>query len=727
VQEQQVSALTGYLGALSAVLVGVAYADGQITSEESGRIPQVLNQSIPQGSKLYDIARSLLKGVQKNRFYVKYDDIATLASILSESEKLLLIASAYDIAMADGGVAIKEQQYLEKVAHHFEMKTALVKALEQWFMHQSIVDGEVWQHILDLLNPARFQTLDPVFINAASQLLSRLPASNIRPITTESNVISYNLLEKFHSQRETIATFCGELNQVFSGCRERASLPSQLGSHIQEVYEKSKSRKFRIAVVGEFSQGKSTLLNALLGEEIQPVRAIPCSGVITVLRHGQQKRAVCRYQDGREEEIPFNQYQVKAAMTEEAAMYNREDGLTTDLLEIVLEHPGLELCRHGVEIVDSPGLNEHPERTRITNQLIADADAVIFLANASRPMTQGERELLQDLRVKLNGGQVDQPAPNLFVLMNFMDLLRTERDRQQVHQLVEHYLFHDQKILENPNRLHFVSAQAALDALSKGTHGTEYLESFHSFTQSLERFLTVERGEVVNRRTIAVLKQIAEQIRAGISQAQAAFEGKLVLSEESKQQILAKLGEASGFNGKLQDEIRLAQEQQLKRITNKLPEYGTQLQSAISTKAQSWTSTQTDESRLLKEFSEKFSADLLDLLVQGTQELTSSSLKSIDSKILQTIYHFQASAESIDQGTGSQLVSQLNLSLNKVAPQLKFNTSETSTDWQFWNTGLGSGIGLSAGGVLLGGAALAVSSIAFFPVVLTGGAIAGMG
>ena len=92
------------------------------------------------------------------------------------------------------------------------------------------------------------------------------------------------------------------------------------------------------------------------------------------------------------------------------------------------------MCRHGVEIVDSPGLNEHPERSAITEQLIKDTDAVIFLTNASRPLTQGERELINDLKTKLNGGDNNKAADNLFIVVNFMDLLRRETDRASVRE-----------------------------------------------------------------------------------------------------------------------------------------------------------------------------------------------------------------------------------------------------------------------------------------------------
>ncbi|NJL42714.1 MAG: Dynamin family protein, partial [Pseudanabaena sp. SU_2_4] len=117
--------------------------------------------------------------------------------------------------------------------------------------------------------------------------------------------------------------------------------------------------------------------------KIQPVRVIACSGTITVLRHGLGERVICRYLDGREEEIPVEQYQEKASISSEAAQENRIDELlNSDLEEIIFEHPNLDLCRNGVEIVDSPGLNEHPARTAITQQSIDRADAIVFLIHA---------------------------------------------------------------------------------------------------------------------------------------------------------------------------------------------------------------------------------------------------------------------------------------------------------------------------------------------------------
>src|SRR6476469_2082258 len=147
-----------------------------------------------------------------------------------------------------------------------------------------------------------------------------------------------------------------------------------LAEEVTKVSQRLQSPCFRVAVVGEFSKGKSTLLNALLGEEIQPVRDIPCSGTVTVLTHGLQQRVICKYQDGREEEISPQQYKDKASISEEAALGSVGDTIgnseSKKIIEISFEHPNLELCSNGVEILDTPGLNEQGERTLVTEEVL---------------------------------------------------------------------------------------------------------------------------------------------------------------------------------------------------------------------------------------------------------------------------------------------------------------------------------------------------------------------
>jgi len=388
-----------FLAALVTVLLGVMVADTQVTEDEKQRLVTTLYRFIPPDGHMRRLVHLMIKGVRENKVYAKTKELQTLTASLSEPERLLLISFGYEMSMADGEMDAREKKYLQIIANNLGIDPQYVAILEAGFSGQGTLDPNALEEVQSLLNPARFHELDNVFIKAASNIVAALPTKPEHQAASQHGVTTYKELQYFQDNRQKLDCFCNQLFQISQNCAERDLLPNTLPEEIEKVARKLQSQSFRVSVVGEFSQGKSTLLNALLGEEIQPVRAIPCSGTVTVLKYGQQRRVICRYRDGREEEIVFEQYQEKAAISEEAALGSLTDELVqSEIEEIIFEHPDLDLCRTGVEIVDSPGLNEHPERTAITQQLIKGTDAVIFLVNASRPLTQGERDLIQDLK-----------------------------------------------------------------------------------------------------------------------------------------------------------------------------------------------------------------------------------------------------------------------------------------------------------------------------------------
>ncbi len=422
-------------------------------------------------------------------------------------------------------------------------------------------------------------------------------------------------MKKFQEYRKQLDNHCYQLFQIIQECNNRGVLPHTLTEQIGKISHKLRSQRFRVAVVGEFSQGKSILLNALLGEEIQPVRAIPCSGTVTVLKYGAQKRVVCRYRDGREEEIPFDQYQVKAAISEEAAFSSVDDELAqSEIDEIVIEHPDLELCRSGVEIVDSPGLKEHCKRTEITEKLVKDTDAVIFLTNALRPLTQWERDYLtNELKNQLNGGRKDDQQAHLFVLVNFMDLLRRDKDRQDVRQRIERFLQGQNPIIAGENRVHFISAQAALDAIVGGSEN-EYLKTFHNFTQSIQRFLTIERGSLEISQSVTKIKELTQAGLHGLHQAEEVLNQKLKLSEAEKQKILEHIGETSGHDVKLRLLVDKLIAQVIDPASKSWDDWRRYMNSRVTQTSRKWSSEHHpvwSQDKLLQDYINQFNKDLL--------------------------------------------------------------------------------------------------------------------
>lgn len=367
----------------------------------------------------------------------------------------------------------------------------------------------------------------------------------------------------------------------------------------------------------------------------------------------------------------------------------------SEIEEIIFEHPDLDLCRSGVEIVDSPGLNEHPERTAITQQLIKGTDAVIFLANASRPLTQGERDLIQELKVQLNGGRADEPAENLFLAVNFMDLLRREKDRQDVRQRIERFV-QGENIITRENRIHFISAQAALDAILERTED-DYLKAFRSFTQSLEKFLTLERGSLVIKQAVTKIKGLLQSSREGLHQAEEILDGKLNISEAEKQKILEQIGEASGRDVTIHRIADQLKKQSIQQTTGAWVQWKRGLSSRIEEKSKQWNSKYShiwSQKQLIQDYAAQFSSELQrEINTWGNNQLRDEilkpNLKELNRVIHQEMEALQQSLKLLDQ--------EINTNFNQ---QLNFKMSEI--DANFGGAG-GLMNGLGAGGALAAG------------------------
>ncbi len=715
------------------VLLGVMLVDGTVTDEEKQRWQKTVNRFIPPQGNGRQLTQLLSKGIRQNQVYKKLNELQTLTAPLSESERLLLIGFGYEMSAADGDMDAREKKYLEVIANRLGINPRHLAVLEAGFTHQGTVETAALDEVQFLLAPARFQELDTIFVKAASDMLAALPAKPEHKGTQQQLALSYGQLKEFQTYRKQLDNLCYQVFQIIQDCNNRDFLPKTLAEEIGKVSRKLQSQRFRVAVVGEFSQGKSTLLNALLGEEIQPVRAIPCSGTVTVLKHGEQKRVICRYKDKRQEEISFEQYQLKAAISEEAALGSLSDELVqSEIEEIIFEHPDLDLCRSGVEILDSPGLNEHPDRTAITQQLLKGTDAVIFLANASRPLTQGERDLMQDLKVQLNGGKADEPAENFFVAVNFMDLLRREKDRQDVRQRIERFV-QGENIIAGENRVHFISAQAALDAIFAGTED-DYLKAFQSFTQSIEKFLTVERGSLQIKQAVTKINALIQEGLDGLQQAEKVLDGNVNLSEAEKQKIVEQIGEASGCDVRILD------------LANKLIEYSTQeaaeswvkwaegLEDRIAAKSAEWYSECSpiwDKEKLIRDYADQFTRSLSAEIDEWWDKevgdiILKQNLESLDSKICQEVEAIRSNFQILDRQISTNLNEQFSLiaagkggDVLGIASAINPNESE--------NDG-GSGFlgGLGAGGLTVG-ALFLFTGLGLVPLLLAGGAAAAIG
>jgi Dynamin family len=217
------------------------------------------------------------------------------------------------------------------------------------------------------------------------------------------------------------------LSEQITGARERAH--TQAGTAIAglvkiadwyELRETSESLKkaaarldsytFNVMVMGRFKNGKSTLLNALLegtthtvglqAGGLMAVDTLPATAVLTAVDYADTPSVTVHRMDGTSETWSFERYLRDSVLTTDNEENRR---LFEQIKEFHVGFPAV-LCQAGVTIVDSPGTDDHPMRTRVTRAAALQADAAIRPYRSDALM--GENELIEDAEVRKAGTRV---------------------------------------------------------------------------------------------------------------------------------------------------------------------------------------------------------------------------------------------------------------------------------------------------------------------------------
>ncbi|HEY9302385.1 MAG TPA: hypothetical protein VIQ31_39685, partial [Phormidium sp.] len=353
-----------------------------------------------------------------------------------------------------------------------------------------------------------------------------------------------------------------------------------------------------------------------------------------------------------------------------------------------------------------------------------DTDAAIFLTNASRLLPEKEKELIQDVRNQLNGGKENQPAENLFVLVNFMDLLEEEEDRQDVKHRLESFVKAQNLLTKNDNRIHYISAKAAVKAFLQKTED-EHLINFQKFTQSVENFLTVDRGNIKIKQSVEAIQLVIQESLTNLQQAEAALDGKINLSEAERHKILEQIGEASGRDVKIQLLADKLLDEVIEPVHKSWNKWVNSLEDRLRKKSEKWTSENSpilNRDALAREFASQFNDDLaaeLDAWItnQLQARILKESLETLDSAIDQHLTTILSGLQSLNRqiNTASRNLAYFN---EKIA------SGATAEEWFFSSLGVaGLAVALIPVIVLAGPLITIIASVG---AVVSGGAGAGM-
>jgi GTPase SAR1 family protein len=271
------------------------------------------------------------------------------------------------------------------------------------------------------------------------------------------------------------------------------------------------NESFKVLIIGEFKRGKSTFINAMLGQDILPAYSTPCTAIINEVKWGQSPQALLHYlkhEDGSQKEpkeIPVEAIEEYVVIPEEP-----DESYVNPYEKVEILYP-LELCRSGVEVIDSPGLNEHATRSQVTEDYLPTVDAIVFVFTCEALASQSEIRFIENNLRPLG-------HDDLFFVCNKFDQIR-DKEKERVRKFAVGKL--SSLTSQGENGVFFISAFNALEGRLNGDNERLEKSGVLILERELEKFLTNDRGRLKIlepakdlQEAIKVAKQIVPERKA---------------------------------------------------------------------------------------------------------------------------------------------------------------------------------------------------------------------
>jgi len=280
---------------------------------------------------------------------------------------------------------------------------------------------------------------------------------------------------------------------------------AQVAADARSVAERVSEGRFYVACIGQFKRGKSSVLNALVGENVLPTGVIPVTTVPTIVRYGSRVSARVRFGIGGWTDIP-----VETAADYVSEEKNPENAKHVDGLEIFVPSP---LLATGICFVDTPGLGSvFTGNTAATQAFIPHIDAALVVIGADPPLAGEELVLIE---------AVSRHVQDLIIALNKADRT-TDAERAAAVAFAQRQLV---KRLQHPvGPLFEVSAAEQLEHRGTGRDWTKLVASLNRLVQGSGRRLiraACDRG----------LDRISEQLLAIITEERGALQRPIEDSE----------------------------------------------------------------------------------------------------------------------------------------------------------------------------------------------------
>ena len=269
---------------------------------------------------------------------------------------------------------------------------------------------------------------------------------------------------------------------------------------IGETIEKIAKEHFEVAIVGEFKRGKSTLINAMLGQEVLPADVLPATATLNRVTYSEHPYVMVEYKNGSSERVDINR------LADYVTKLSYESEKTAETVKQATAYYDTAFCKNNVDIIDTPGLNDDEQMTNVTLSILPEIDAAVFVISANSPFSQFEKEFLEKKMLTSDLGRI------IFAVNCFGTFSKEDEDRivETVEKRIGSYVMEKAKAVMGEDSKEFavykrkigkpkvigVYAKKALMAKESGDAAMLEESNFPTFERVLETMLTQERGAI---------------------------------------------------------------------------------------------------------------------------------------------------------------------------------------------------------------------------------------
>ncbi len=494
--------------------------------------------------EFFDISALILSATRKD-----YERFITLDSF----KKLVLKITNKDVKNLDD---LYQLQYCVIDSIQSDTKNCQIEQMHESFeylkKHNIIGDSE-YNKLVSLFDPEELSICDDE-IDVEDELI----------IETK---------KPFKEIKSELDDLVNELKDIFNS--------NDFKEELQETTNYLANQKFSIGITGVMNAGKSTMLNALMGQEILGSAVVPETANLTIVKHGKPEANVFYWNkeewnriensaneidsikefvnetkkifgDNLPNLIKEESHSEKVDINNLAAYTSAEaSGKKCNLVKYVELKSDLNFLADGIEIVDTPGLDDPViQREEITKEYLAQCDLMLHLMNVSQSATLKDVEFIIDALLYQN-------ITKLLIVITRADTVSKEQLDEVINytkssikrQLIAQNK--DSKLDYILNSIKFIPISGKMALLHRTGRSSEAIEAGYNLEDTgileIEDYLDETLFGTQSSKTDLIIKGAKTQIIKTIEKELKSFNYELVLLSKSKEELEADLDD---FNKK---------------------------------------------------------------------------------------------------------------------------------------------------------------------------------